>query len=407
MKNKKIMKKLSVKLFSILIVAASFMTSCSNDSETETSTSSFVANADNFQGTITDGEVILDASKTYKLTGKIQVNAGATLTIPAGTVIEGTAGTASYIAVAQGGKINVKGTAAKPVIMTSGKVTKAGGDWGGVVICGKAPINRVTGGASTAQSEVGDLTYGGTISNDNSGSIEYLRIEYAGALFNAEKEFNGLSLFGVGSGTKISYVECIHGSDDGFEFFGGTVNTDHLISIGNEDDQFDWTEGWSGTNTNWYGRLDFGKGNRGIEADNYEFGFANTPISNPSITNLTLIGPGSTANTTAFAENQAMKLRRGTRGIFTNVVIKAWTTGFDIEHDETLANAGTSLKVIDLKIDSDVTTTTKGKTTAVAPATSGVSATVNANFSTTSTTSTGAGNGVGTPSWTSGWASGF
>lgn len=401
------MKKLSVKLFSLLIVAAGFMTSCSNDSETETPTSSFVANADNFQGTITDGEVILDASKTYKLTGKIQVNAGATLTIPAGTVIQGTSGTASYIAVAQGGKINVKGTASNPVIMTSGKVTKAGGDWGGLVICGKAPINRVTGGASTAQSEVGDLTYGGTIANDNSGSIEYLRIEYAGALFNADKEFNGLSLFGVGNGTKISYVECIHGSDDGFEFFGGTVNTDHLISIGNEDDQFDWTEGWSGTNTNWYGRLDYGKGNRGIEADNYEFGFANTPISNPSITNLTLIGPGSTADATAFAENQAMKLRRGTKGIFTNVVIKAWTTGFDIEHDETLANAGTSLKVVDLKIDSDVTTTTKGKTTAVAPATSGVSATVNANFLTTSTTSTGAGNGVGTPSWTTGWATGF
>lgn len=407
MKNiKKIMKKLSVKLFSLLIVSASFLTSCSNDSESE-STSSFVANADNFQGTITDGEVILDASKTYKLTGKIQVNNGATLTIPAGTVIEATGGTASYIAVAQGGKINVKGTSAKPVVMTSGKVTKAGGDWGGLVICGKAPINRVSGGATSAQSEVGDLTYGGTISNDNSGSIEYLRIEYAGAIFNGDKEFNGLSLFGVGNGTKVSYVELIHGSDDGVEFFGGTVNTDHIISIGNEDDQFDWTEGWSGTNTNWYGRLDFGKGNRGIEADNYEFGFANTPISNPTITNLTLIGPGSTASTTAFAENQAIKLRRGTKGIFTNVVIKAWTTGFDIEHDETLANAGTSLKVIDLKIDSDVATTTKGKATAIPPATSGLSATVNAAFSTTSTTSTGAGNGVGTPSWAAGWATGF
>ena len=408
MKNiKKIMKKLSVKLFSLLIVTSSIMTSCSNDSDSNSSTSTFVANADDFKGTITDGEVTLDASKTYKLTGKIQVNNGATLTIPAGTVIEGTGGTASYIAVAQGGKINVKGTASSPVVMTSGKATKAGGDWGGLVICGKAPINRVSGGASTAQSEVGDLTYGGTVSNDNSGSIKYLRIEYAGALFNADKEFNGLSLFGVGSETTISYVEFIHGSDDGVEFFGGTVNTDHLISIGNEDDQFDWTEGWSGTNTDWYGRLDFGKGNRGIEADNYEFGFANTPISNPSITNLTLIGPGSTADVNAFAENQAMKLRRGTKGIFTNVVIKGWATGFDVENDETLANAGTSLKVIGLKIDSDVATTIKGKTTAVAPATSGVSATVNANFSTTSATSTGAGNGTGTPSWATGWATGF
>ena len=409
MKNiKKTMKKLTVKLLSLLVVTASVMTSCtSNDPVADSSTSTFVANAADFKGTITDGEVILDASKVYKLTGKIQVNNNATLTIPAGTVIEGTGGTASYIAVAQGGKINVNGTATKPVVMTSGKTTKAGGDWGGLVICGKAPINRISGGASTAQSEVGDLTYGGTVSNDNSGSIKYFRIDYAGALFNADKEFNGLSLFGVGSGTTISYVQLIHGSDDGVEFFGGTVNTDHIISIGNEDDQFDWTEGWSGTNTDWYGRLDFGKGNRGIEADNYEFGFGNTPIANPSITNLTLIGPGSTANTTAFAENQAMKLRRGTKGIFTNVVIKGWATGFDIENDETLVNAGTSLKVINLKIDSDVTTTIKGKTTAVAPATSGVSATVNANFATTSATATGAGNGVATPSWAIGWAIGF
>jgi hypothetical protein len=78
-----------------------------------------------------------------------------------------------------------------------------------------------------------------------------------------------------------------HGADDGVEFFGGTVNTSNLISIGNEDDQFDWTEGWSGTNTNWYGKLGFGKGNRGIEADNFELGYLNTPIANPSITNLT------------------------------------------------------------------------------------------------------------------------
>jgi len=395
------MKKLTVKLFSVLTITASVMTSCSsNDVSVNPSPSTFVANPNDFQGVITTGEITLDASKTYKLTGKIQVNDGATLTIPAGTIIEGTGGTASYIAVAQGGKINVNGTAAKPVVMTSGKAAKNGGDWGGLVICGKAPINRISGGASTAQSEVGDLTYGGTVANDNSGSIKYLRIEYAGALFNADKEFNGLSLFGVGSGTTISYVELYHGSDDGVEFFGGTVNTDHIISIGNEDDQFDWTEGWSGTNTEWYGKLDFGKGNRGIEADNFEGGFGFAPIANPTITNLTLVGPGSTANATAFAENQAMKLRRGTKGIFTNVYIKGWATGFDIEHDETLAFVGTALKVVGLTIDSDVPTITKGKTTA------GASATISASFYTTAV-NTGAGNGAGMPSWAAGWAVGF
>ena len=394
------MKKSTVKLFGIFALTAGLMTSCtSNDNPTPTPSSTFVADANNFTGTINDGEVTLDATKTYKLTGKLQVNNGATLTIPAGTVIEGAGGTSAYIAIAQGGKLNVNGTAAKPVVMTA--TIKEPGKWGGLVICGRAPINRVSGGTSTAQSEVADLSYGGTVANDNSGSIKYLRIEYAGASFNSEKEFNGVSLFGVGSGTVFENVEAIHGSDDGFEFFGGTVNTSNLVSIGNEDDQFDWTEGWNGTNTNWYGKLDFGKGNRGIEADNFELGYLFTPIANPSITNLTLVGPGSTADANAFAENDAMKLRRGTKGIFTNLVLSGWKVGFNIESDECLDYAGTSLKALNVKIESDVPTLTKGKNTL------GVSATVNAAYMTSSTTAKGAGNGIGAPTWATGWATGF
>lgn len=384
-------------------MAAIAFTSCSKDDNNSSNTkpsSTFVADPNNFTGTISDGEVVLDASKVYKLTGKIQINSGATLTIPAGTVIEGVGGTSSYIAVAQGGKLNVNGTAANPVVMTSGLATKNAGDWGGLVICGKAPINRVTGGASVAQSEVADLTYGGTISNDNSGSIRYLRVEYAGATFSATKEFNGVSLFGVGSGTTFEYVEAFHGSDDGFEFFGGTVNTTGLVSIGNEDDQFDWTEGWSGTNTNWYAKEDFGKGNRGIEADNYEFGYMNTPIANPSITNLTLIGPGKDADAASYPENQAMKLRRGTKGIFTNVVIKDFNVGFDVENDETIANVGTgALKATNVSI-SNVNTLTKGKK-------NDASATDVSAVYTSSTTATGAGAGTAKPTWANNWAVGF
>lgn len=393
------MKKNILQLFGILALSASFFTSCSSDKEDDKPSSSFVADPNNFQGTIGDGEVTLDASKTYKLSGKLQVNSGAVLNIPAGTKIEGTGGTASYIAIAQGGKINVNGTASNPVVMTSGLATKKAGDWGGLVICGKAPINRVTGGASTAQSEVADLTYGGTVANDNSGSIRYLRVEYAGAAFNSEKEFNGVSLFGVGSGTTFEYVEAYHGADDGFEFFGGTVNTSNLISLGNEDDQFDWTEGWSGTNTNWYGKLAFGKGNRGIEADNFEFGFANTPLSNPTITNLTLIGAGIAADATIYTENQAMKLRRGTKGVFANVVLSDFKTGMDVEHDETIAGVGTALKATNVNF-STIPTKTKGKKTDAS------SADV-AAVATESATATGAGNGVATPTWATGWSTGM
>ena len=389
-------------LLGIFILFGGLLSSCSSDDDdTTTPSSTFVVNANDFKGTISDGEVTLDANVVYKLTGKLQVNSGATLTIPAGTEIEATGGTSSYIAVAQGGKINVNGTAADPVYFTSGLATPAPGDWGGLVICGKAPINTVNGGASTAQSEVADLTYGGTIANDNSGSIKYLVIEYAGAAFSSTKEFNGVSLFGVGSGTVFQNVQTYHGADDGFEFFGGTVNTSNLVSYGNEDDQFDWTEGWNGTNTNWYGKLAFGKGNRGIEADNYEFGFANTPNSNPTIANLTLVGPGSTADATIYAENNALKLRRGTKGIFSNVVLDNWKQGFNVEHDETIANVVSgALKATNVLFGSDVPTKTKGTTTAAAAA--DVTAVAEE-----SATATGAGNGTGIPSWAAGWTTGL
>jgi hypothetical protein len=391
------MKNSIVKLFGLLAVTASLFTGCSSDNDGPSS--SFVVNPADFKGTIADGDVTLEANTVYNLTGALVIADGATLTIPAGTLIKATGGTASYIAVSQGGQIFVNGTSTDPVVMTSGNAAPAPADWGGLVICGRAPINTVSGGTSTAQSEVADLTYGGTINNDSSGSIRYLRIEYTGANFSAVKEFNGVSLFGVGSGTTFEYVQCFHGADDGFEFFGGTVNTSNLVSFGNEDDQFDWTEGWNGTNTNWYGKEAFGKGNRGIEADNYEFGFANTPVSNPSITNLTLVGPGSSADAVVYAENQALKFRRGTKGMFTNVVLSGWKTGIDVEHDETIAFVGTALKVTNVKY-ADVATNTKGKRTDASTAdVSGVA--------TESAAATGAGNGTAAPAWAANWTTGL
>lgn len=388
------MKKSIQSLFGILLMSSLVLGTVSCDDKEDPkpiveNPSDFKVDENKFEGTIKTGTVTLDATKEYKLTGALIIANGAKLVIPAGTKIVGIGGTSAYIAVAQGGKIEVNGTAAKPVVMTGASATP--GNWGGLVICGKAPINKGT----SATAEVSELTYGGTDANDNSGSIKYLRVEYAGANFNSEKEFNGLSLFGVGKGTTIEYVQLYKGSDDGIEFFGGTVNTKFIVSSYNEDDLFDWTEGWNGTNENWYGVEDASTGNRGIEADNNSNNHNATPISNPSIKNLTLIGRGA-----ASTEPQGMKLRVGTYATIDNVVLKNFATGIDVEHDETLAAIATGkLKVTNVKFE-DVPTKSKGKKT------DGSSADASAVF-TENASATGAGKGTSVPDWAQGWTVGL
>lgn len=396
------MKKPISKLFSFTLLSLTFAAttvSCSSDDSTpvvEQPTSDFKVDRNNLTGEIKSGNVTL-TDGTYKLTGKLIVANGAKLTIKAGVKIEATAlgsgqfDAVRYIAVAQGGQIFVEGTSSNPVIMTA--ETQKPGSWGGLVICGKAPINKGT----TATAEVSELTYGGSDANDNSGSIKYLRIEYSGYSYNADKEFNGLSLFGVGKGTTVDYVQVHEGSDDGFEFFGGTVDTKHLIvtNFASEvgDDLFDWTEGWNGTNENWYGKRTNG-GNRGIEADNNSNNHTAAPIANPIIKNITLIGNNGGG------ENHAMKLRVGTKANFDNVVLSNFGTGFDVEHDEGISYvASGELKATRVKFD-NITTKSKGKKT------DGTAADVSAIF-TEDATATGAGNGTATPTWAAGWTVGL
>lgn len=388
------MKKPIVKFFSLAFLSLTLATttvSCSDDDTTtpEEQTSDFKVDRNNLTGEIKSGHVTL-TDGTYKLTGKLIVGNGAKLTIKPGVKIEATAlgsgqfDAVRYIAVSQGGQIFVEGTASNPVIMTA--ATQKPGSWGGLVICGKAPINKGT----TATAEVSELTYGGSDANDNSGSIKYLRVEYSGYSYNADKEFNGLSMFGVGKGTTIDYVQIHEGSDDGFEWFGGTVDAKHLVvtnfaaEVG--DDLFDWTEGWIGNGENWYGIRTNG-GNRGIEADNNSNNEAATPISNPNIKNLTLIGNNGGG------ENQALKLRVGTKGSFDNVVLKNWGTGFDVQAAPDLSSGyvGTSLKATNVKFE-NVTTQANAIATGIF--------TENAN-------ATGAGNGSAAPTWTAGWTVGL
>ncbi|UUV22035.1 hypothetical protein [Paenimyroides aestuarii] len=399
------MKKPISKLFSFTLLSltlAATAVSCSSDDSTPVTEeptpgeTDFKVDRNALTGEITKGHVILTEG-TYKLTGKLIVGAGAKLTIKPGVRIEATQlasgqfDAVRYIAVAQGGQIFVEGTAANPVIMTA--EVKKPGSWGGLVICGKAPINKGT----TATAEVSELTYGGTETNDNSGAIKYLRIEYSGYAYNADKEFNGLSMFGVGKGTTVEYVQVHDGSDDGFEFFGGTVDTKYLVvtNFASEvgDDLFDWTEGWNGMNENWYGKRT-NDGNRGIEADNNSNNHMAAPIANPTIKNLTLIGNNGGG------ENHAMKLRVGTKANFDNVVLSNFGTGFDVEHDEGISYvASGELKATRVKFD-NITTKAKGKKT------DGSAADVNAIF-TEDATATGAGNGTATPTWATGWTVGL
>lgn len=384
------MKKNTLKLLAaafIMSTTAVVFQSCSNNDDEEIIASGIASDPNNFKGEVKSGETVtLDPTKVYKLTGAVAVKAGGTLVIPAGTRIEASGGTSAYITVEQDGKIFANGTASSPIVMTSPNPTP--GSWGGLVICGKAPINKGT----TATAEVGNATYGGTNVSDNSGILKFVRIEYAGAIFTGDKEFNGLSLFGVGNGTTIDNISLINGSDDGIEFFGGTVNVSNIVSVANEDDAFDWTEGWNGTATNIYTkRRANGVGNRGIEADNNSLDNNANPRSNPTIKNATFIG-GTTG------EADALKLRVGTYGTFDNLVLSNWTTGINVEHDASVAYFNGGNRITNVKFDTNVATKASAKNTA------GAAVTILANTYSENASATGAGNGINTPTWATGWA---
>lgn len=281
------MKKL---LYLLMAAAVLFTTSCTKDDDDETVTPS--PTEAELIGEMTE-DLTLDASKAYKLVGALVMTEGTKLTIPAGTVIEATEVSATnpnvrYIAIARGAEIEVQGTADAPVVMTSTlKETEA---WGGLVICGAAPQNKAGSAGGESTSEVGDLPYGGSDANDNSGSIKYLRVEYTGYKYTNEKEFNGVSFFGVGAGTTVDYLVSYMGGDDGFEFFGGTVNPSHLVSVGSGDDGIDFADGFSGTGEFWYV---YNSAKSGIEgSNNGDNGASDVPMTQATLKNFTVYEMG-------------------------------------------------------------------------------------------------------------------
>ena len=385
------MKKNQFKvLAAALFLSTGFaLTSCDNGDDPIPSNppaTGIGANPDDFKGEVKAGETVtLDATKVYKITGAVAVKEGGKLVIPAGTKFQATGGTSSYITVEQGGQIFANGTATSPIIFESSAGTP--GSWGGLVICGRAPMNK----GVTATAEVGNAQYGGNNPADNSGILTYVRIEDAGAIFTGEKEFNGLSLFAVGHGTKIENISVINGSDDGIEFFGGTVNVTNIVSANNEDDAFDWTEGWNGTATGVFTkRRADGVGNRGIEADNNSNNNDADPRSNPTIKNATFIG-GTTG------ETDGIKLRVGTYATIDNVVLSNWSTGLNFEHDATVSYFNGAGKITNVKFE-NVAKESSAKSSA------GASVDVLPGTYTIKADASGAGNGTSTPSWATGWS---
>ncbi|MUP42245.1 hypothetical protein FLP08_06645 [Gramella aestuarii] len=263
-------------------------------------------------------DITLDANTAWTLTGSLTVKAGATLTIDPGTTIMAQpGGTNVYIAIEQDALIDAEGTADEPIVITSAATNKRSGDWGGLILAGKAPINSGT----TAEAEVVGLTYGGTEADDSSGTLKYVKVEYTGARIGGEQEFNGITFYGVGSGTVIENIAVLNGDDDGIEWFGGTVSVKNALVVNAKDDWFDWTEGWAGKgNTNFFGVREFGYNDvtedpRGIEADSNSSNNDASPRSNPTIDGLTLL------HQSQIEMADMIKIRRGSSATITNGVI--------------------------------------------------------------------------------------
>ena len=350
------MKATKWKSYSLALIAGmSVLTACSSDDNNDNGgngnngNGNEIENGTTLKGTI-PSDVTLTAGSTYKLSGEYIVEDGATLNIEAGVkIISIYDDIVDYILVKQGGKINAVGTSSAPIVMTSEK--EEPGAWGGIHICGKAHTNAEGGKGS---SEIGGATYGGNDDADNSGTLKYVRVEYSGYAFDSEHEANGITFYGVGNGTTVEYCQAYKGSDDGFEFFGGSVNVSNLVSVSCSDDSFDWTEGWNGTATNLvaYQEAEETLGydcDCLIEADNNENNYAATPVAHPVLKNLILVGNNSAAG------NRGIRLRRGTQVEIDGAKVCGKKNAVTLESEETenALLAGTS-KLANMTVDSEL-----------------------------------------------------
>jgi len=297
----------------------------------------------------------LSADTLYTLHGLYYVTDGAVINIPHGTVIQGTfAGT---LVIQPGGQIFATGTETSPIIFTSSQPVgqRNPGDWGGVVILGRAPVNQAN---PLIEGGIIEGTFGGSDPHDNSGVFKYVRIEFPGYRFQLDNEINGLTSGGVGDATEIHHVQVSYSFDDSYEWFGGTVNPHYLVAFGGTDDEFDTDFGFQGKLQFCFGLRDpeywdpNGQSN-GFESDNDGSGTLLTPRTMPIFSNVTLCGPLATRETlvTGNKYEYSAVLRRSTRTSIFNSIIGGYPWGMSIRDAETQDDAwNDTLRVRDLSL---------------------------------------------------------
>ncbi|MFL5729883.1 MAG: T9SS type A sorting domain-containing protein [Cytophagaceae bacterium] len=326
------------------------------------------------QSTITkSGDITANETWTsnnqYLLSGYVYVTNNAVLTIQAGTVIKGDLSSKGALIIEEGSKIIAKGDSTNPIVFTSNQApgSRNYGDWGGVIVCGKAPVNWLAydpdgagPGAPLAsgrgQVEGGPRSlYGGTNAADSSGILSYVRIEFAGIAFSPNNEINGLTLCGVGSKTQIDHIQVSYSGDDAIECFGGTVNMKNIFTYQTWDDDFDTDNGYSGMVQ--FGVVQRGavgdqSGSKGFESDSYQSGTVDgktdkTMITKPVYSNMTVIGPlTNPAGAGSLDPNfvAGVHIRRGSALSLMNSIVAGWPAGILI--DEASSSFGSTLSNI-------------------------------------------------------------
>ncbi|GAA4446293.1 hypothetical protein GCM10023189_01260 [Nibrella saemangeumensis] len=326
------MKKLTTWTFSLLALfgSAALVVSCKTDDDgVDPGTVAPVGQTVTVKGTISQNTTWTAGNK-YVLEGFVYVDNNATLTIEPGTIIRGDKVTKGSLIVKPGAKIIAEGTAQKPIIFTSNQPIgqRNYGDWGGIVLLGRAKVNK---SPATIEGE-NVSTFGGENDADNSGSLKYVRIEFAGVAFETDKEINGLTLGGVGSGTTLDYIQISYSGDDAYEWFGGTVNAKHLISYRTLDDDFDTDWGYRGNVQYAFALRDPSVADQcscsdsnGFESDNDASGSEAAPQTAAKFANVSIfIAPGTVNN----KYRSAFRLRRNTAvSIYNSVIAGAYPRG--------------------------------------------------------------------------------